>query len=569
MSPAAIRQMRFQVASHRQTALGLSRQRLVIGVGLFGVVVAIFALRLIDLTVLDERVRATNVNLLAGLTPERADIIDRNGASLARSFEAYAIAIRPQDVVGDRQLIAQQLAAALPGMTPEKAASILNSNHKFSYVQRRVLPSDAKRINAIGEPAIILQRERERLYPNLDLAAHVIGYTDVDGKGASGIEGAFEERLSRTDMRGKPLQLAMDSRVQMALESELGNAMTKFSAIGAAGVVLDANTGEILAMVSLPQFNPNNAGRGDDNQRFNRATLGVYELGSTFKAFTMAMAIEAGVITGWDQLWDCTHDLKVARFSIRDTHPLHKMATVPEIFKESSNIGTAQIARSLGSARQQEFLKGLGFMEPVSVELKAKGRVLNPGANWGDIATMTVGYGHGISVTPLHLASGYAALVNGGIWRPATVLKVGAHHPVPSGRRVFSEATSAKARELLRLVVLDGTGKKAAAPGYRVGGKTGTAEKVVGGRYSRGSVVTNFAGVFPMDNPRYVVVAMLDEPKGTKDSYGFKTAGWNVAPVVGRVIERIAPALGVIPDEALDAEISPLMPYIHEGKPAE
>ncbi len=567
MSPPAARQLRIQVAGHRQVALDRSHQRLVIGVMLFGLGVVVLGLRLIDLAVLHERVEAANVDVLAGLTPERADIIDRNGASLARSFEAYAIAIRPQDVLGDKNVIAQQLVAALPGMTIEKASSVLHSKHKFAYIQRRVLPSDAKRINAIGEPAIILQRERERLYPNLDLAAHVLGYTDVDGRGASGIEGAFEERLSRVDMRGTPLQLAMDSRVQMALESELGNAMTKFSAIGAAGIVLDAQTGEIIAMVSLPQFNPNNAGKGDDNQRFNRATLGVYELGSTFKAFTMAMAIEAGVITGWDQLWDCTHDLKIARFTIHDTHPLHKMATVPEIFKESSNIGTAQIARSIGSARQQEFLKGLGFMEPVSVELKAKGRVLNPGANWGDIATMTVGYGHGISVTPLHLATGYAALVNGGIWRPATVLKIGAGHPVPQGRRVFSEATSAKARELLRLVVLDGTGKKAAAPGYRVGGKTGTAEKVVGGRYSRGALVTNFAGVFPMDNPRYVVVAMLDEPKSTKETYGFKTAGWNVAPVVGRVIERIAPALGVIPDEALDAASSPLMPYIHEEKP--
>lgn len=567
MSPAAIRQHRIQVAGHRQLALGRSRQRLVIGVMLFILVAALLGLRLIDLSLLHERIQPSTANALAGLTPERADIVDRNGSPLARSFEAYAIALRPQDVVGDKRVIAQQLVAALPGLTIEKATALLNSNHKFAYIQRRVLPSDAKRINAIGEPAIILQRERERLYPNLDLAAHVIGYTDVDGKGASGIEGAFEERLSRPDMRGTPLQLAMDSRVQMALENELGAAMTEFSAIGAAGVVLDAKTGEVIAMVSLPQFNPNNAGRGDDNMRFNRATLGVYELGSTFKAFTMAMALQSGVITGWDQLWDCTHDLKVARFTIHDTHPLKRMATVPEIFKESSNIGTAQIARGLGSARQQEFLKGLGFLEPVSVELKAKGRVLNPGANWGDIATMTVGYGHGISVTPLHLATGYAALVNGGIWRPATVLKVGPGNPIPEGRRVFSEDTSAKMRELLRLVVLDGTGKKAAAPGYRVGGKTGTAEKVVNGRYSRGALVTNFAGVFPMDNPRYVVVTMLDEPQSTKETYGFKTAGWNVAPVVGKVIERIAPALGVIPDEALDAQVSPLMPYIKEEKP--
>ena len=565
MSPAALRELRIQVAGHRQLALGQSRQRLVIGVVLFGLVALLLAVRLGDLAVLHGSGPSQSASTL-GL-PERADIVDRNGQPLARSFDAIAVSVRPQKILGDKRQVARQLAAALPGLTEERAYAILTGGKKYAYLQRRVLPSDAARVNAIGEPAIQLTREPERLYPNLDLAAHLVGYTDVDGRGKIGVEKAFDERLSRADLRGEPLTLSIDSRVQMALESELSNAMVKFSAIGAAGIVLDARTGEVLAMTSLPALNPNSGGARDPEGQMNRATYGVYELGSTFKSFTLAMALDAGVITSMDQLWDCTHNLKIGRFTIHDTHPLKRMATVPEIFAESSNIGTAQIALALGATRQKEFLRKLGFLEPVSVEIKERGRVQTPGANWGEIATMTVGYGHGMAVTPLHLATGYAALANGGIWRPATVLKISRDHPVPAGRRVFSEATSAKMRDLLRLVVMDGTGKQAAAAGYRVGGKTGTAEKAMGGRYSRSALVTNFAGVFPMDDPKYVVVAMLDEPKGTKETYGFKTAGWNVAPVVGRVIQRIAPALGVIPNEQSDATPSPLLAYIHDKKP--
>lgn len=566
MSPMALRQHRIQVAGHRQVALGQSRQRLMVGLLLFAGLVVILGLRLLDLALLSGSRSDGRTDPFAALIPPRADIVDRNGVELARTFEAYAVAVRPQEVSGDKRMLARQIAAALPGVSEERAYAQLNSGGKFRYLSRRVLPSDAKKLLALGEPAIVLEREPERLYPNLDLAAHVIGYTDIDGKGKAGMERAFDERLSRPDLRGKPLQLSIDSRVQMALESELAAAMAKFSAIGAAGIVMDAHTGEVIAMTSLPELNLNDAGAGSVEARFNRATLGVYELGSTFKAFTVAMGLDAGVITSMDQLWDCTTNLKVGRFSISDTHPLKRMATVPEIFKESSNIGTARIAHAIGSTRQQDFIRKLGFLEPVSIELKERGRTLSPGANWGEIATMTVGYGHGIAVTPLHLASGYAALINGGVWRPATLLKVGKEHPVAPGRRVFTEETSYKMRALLRLVVTEGTGGKSDAPGYRVGGKTGTAEKAKGGGYARKDLVTTFAGVFPMDDPKYVVVAMLDEPRATKDTYGFATAGWNVAPVVGKVVARIAPALGVAPSETKDAEWQSLMQYVHEPK---
>jgi cell division protein FtsI (penicillin-binding protein 3) len=254
------------------------------------------------------------------------------------------------------------------------------------------------------------------------------------------------------------------------------------------------------------------------------------------------------------------HQLHVAGRTINDTHPFGRSCTVAEIMKESSNIGTAQIAAEVGATRQKAFLDKMGFLSPIGIEIKERGRTLTPGKNWNQIETMTVGYGHGIAVTPLHLASGYATLFNGGVYRSPTLLKVDRTHQVPKGRRVFSEDTSYKMRALLRLVVTQGTGKKADAPGYRVGGKTGSAEKY----HNRSLMVTSFAGVFPMDEPRYVIVAMLDEPKATADTYGFRTAGWNVAPVISRTVSRIAPMLGVRPDKKREPNMAEVLPFVHE-----
>jgi cell division protein FtsI (penicillin-binding protein 3) len=334
--------------------------------------------------------------------------------------------------------------------------------------------------------------------------------------------------------------------------------------IGAAGVVMDIHTGEVLAMTSLPQLNPNAAGQGTPEARFNRATLGVYELGSTFKPFTVAMAMDSGIIKSFGQMYNCPQQLHVAGRTINDTHPFGRACSVAEIMKESSNIGTAQIADQVGPTRQKEFLRKMGFLDKVNIELKERGRTLTPGKNWNQIETMTVGYGHGIAVTPLHLATGYATLFNGGVYRPATLLKVDRSHAAGKSHRVFSEATSYKMRSLLRLVVMKGTGRKADAPGYRIGGKTGTAQKIIGGHYSNSVNVTSFAGVFPMDEPRYVIVVMLDEPKATPETFGFTTAGWNVAPVVSRTVSRIAPMLGVRPDMRREPNMAEVLPYVHE-----
>jgi cell division protein FtsI (penicillin-binding protein 3) len=418
-------------------------------------------------------------------------------------------------------------------------------------------------VNALGEPGLAIDREPDRLYPQTTLAAHVLGYTDTDGRGTAGIERAFEEQLSNPASRDKPITLSISSRVQQALEHELLDAMKRFSAIGAAGVIMDIHTGEVMAMTSLPQLNPNVAGAGSMEARFNRATLGVYELGSTFKAFTVAMGLDAGVVKSVGQMYPCPGQLHVSGRTIGDTHPFNRACSVAEIMQESSNVGTAQIADQLGAARQKEFLKKIGFLDRLEIELKERGRTLSP-RDWSRTDVMTVGFGHSIAITPVHLASGYAALMNGGIWRPATLLKVDRDHPAGKGRRVFSEETSYKMRSLLRLVVTKGTGSKADAPGYRVGGKTGTADKVAGGGYSSSKVITNFAGVFPIDEPRFVIVVMLDEPQATAESMGFRYAGWNVAPVVSKTISRIAPMLGVRPDKKRDANMAEVLPYIRE-----
>ncbi|MFL6757123.1 MAG: peptidoglycan D,D-transpeptidase FtsI family protein [Sphingomicrobium sp.] len=562
-TPALVaRPERLRLVGQRRQILAVMHQRLMFGMLLYAGVIALIALRLIWLAAFGDH--AGRKGGAIDLTPARGDIVDRDGEALARTIDAWIIGLQPGKVIGNKLDLARKLARLMPEKDEAAYLQMLRSGRSFYYLRRRASPSLVEAINALGEPGMALQHEPDRLYPQLNLAAHVVGYTDVDGRGNAGIERAFDEQLRDPARRGQPIILSISSRIQQALEHELNDAMIHFSAIGAAGVVMDIHTGEVLALTSLPQLNPNAAGQGTPEARFNRATLGVYELGSTFKPFTVAMAMDSGVIKSMGQMYNCPLALHVAGRTINDTHPFGRGCSVAEIMKESSNIGTAQIADQLGSARQKEFLRKMGFLDKVQVELKERGRTLTPGANWNQIERMTVGYGHGIAVTPLHLATGYATLFNGGIYRPATLLKVDRNHSPGPGHRVFSEETSYKMRALLRLVVTQGTGKKADAPGYRVGGKTGTAIKVIGGHYVSSRVMTSFAGVFPMDEPRYVVVVMLDEPQATPETYGFTTAGWNVAPVVSRTVSRIAPMLGVRPDKNREPNMAEVLPYVHE-----
>ena len=563
-TPALVAQRpeRLRLVGQRRQILTMMHQRLMFGLLVYAGVVVLIVLRILYLAAFGDHAGAKRG--LTALVPERGDIVDRDGQPLARTIDAWTVGLWPGKVIGNKLDLARKLARLMPEKDEATYFAMLRSGKSFYYLRRRAAPGLVEAVNAIGEPGIALEREPDRLYPQTSLAAHVIGYTDVDGKGVAGIEWALNDKLSDAGTRGHPIQLSISSKVQQALEHELLAAMQKFSALGAAGVVLDIHTGEVLAMTSLPQLNPNAAGQGSPEARFNRATLGVYELGSTFKPFTVAMAMDAGIIKSFGKMYPCPNSLRVGGRSISDTHPFNRACSVAEIMKESSNIGTAQIAAQLGSTKQQEFLRKMGFLDPVGIELRERGRTLTPGSNWGEVATMTVGYGHGIAVTPLHLATGYAALFNGGVYRPATLLKIDRNHAVPKGHRVFSEDTSYKMRALLRLVVTKGTGKKADAPGYRVGGKTGTANKPVAGGYSQTRVVTSFAGVFPMDEPRYAMVVMLDEPQPTAETYGFRTAGWNAAPIMSTTVSRIAPMLGVRPDKNREPDMSTVLPFVHE-----
>lgn len=557
MNTLVVRPTRVRTAGVRQQILLTAQQRLMILMLLFMAAFFLVSVRLVYFALFDTGSGRGQVS--AGFLPARADIVDRNGVPLARTIDGYSIRVVPEKLLNDRQYLATELHKIFPD-TPREDFLARLMGSRPTYIRRRALPDQVAAVNAIGEIGFDFPREKDRLYPQLSLAAHVLGFVNADGEGVSGAEGAFNQRLTDKATRGDPMALSIDARVQGVLESELGHAVTNMEAIGGAGIILDAHTGEVMAMTSLPTFNPNNLNGSDLQARRNAVTHNLYELGSTFKPLTVAAAIDAGTVTSMARRYDATEPLAIAGFRIRDSHPSRRWLNVPETLIHSSNITTARIADELGREKMEKLFRDLEFDGRPQIDVKERAFPLWP-KDWGRLTTMTTGYGHGIAVTPLHLASAYAALVNGGIYRPATITKLGDQAP-PQGRRVFKASTSARMRQLLRLIVSDGTGRKADAPGFRVGGKTGSAEKPGIGGYRRSSVVATFAAAFPMDNPRYVILIMIDEPKGNAFSSGQRTAGWTAAPVVQKVVTRAGPMLGVFPDESRDVDVSELTPLL-------
>ncbi|GHD54104.1 peptidoglycan glycosyltransferase [Thalassobaculum fulvum] len=483
----------------------------------------------------------------AQLTVGRADIVDRDGLLLATSLRTPSLYADPKEVL-DAEDAAFRLSTVLPEINPAETAAKLASDRRFVWLKRNLTPREQQEVNSLGIPGLHFQDEWKRIYPQGTLTAHAVGFTDVDDRGISGVERSFDDVL-----RGgrDPLRLSLDLRVQHIVREELLRQIATFSAIGGAGVVLDVDTGETIAMVSLPDFDPNVPGQMDPDTLFNRATLGVYEMGSTFKIFNTAMALDAGTAT-MRSGYDATHPIRIARFTINDDHAKARWLSVPEIFKYSSNIGSVKMALDVGTDGQRAFMAKLGMLRETAIELPERGRPMVP-SPWRPINTMTIAFGHGLAVSPLHLVGGVAAIVNGGIRRPVTLLA----SDIPSpGQRVISEQTSHDMRRLMRLVVEDGTGRKADTPGYVVGGKTGTAEKAGGrGGYKQKSLISSFVAAFPMHDPRYVVLIMVDEPKGTKETFGYATGGWVAAPAVSRIVARSAPLLGVAPVDPETPEI--------------
>ena len=559
MTTLVARPTRARHSGSRQQSLALSHQRLMLLMLIFLGVGCVIAGRIVWMNIASVEAAAPGATIAT-----RADLVDRNGSVLARTIEAHSIGVHPNRLLGKPELLAPQLARLMPERSEAQYLAILKSGKSFTYLRRRAMPELVAAVNALGEPGMAYAREPERLYPQTTLAAHVIGYTDFDGNGVMGMERVLNDQLSNPLGKGKPVALSIDSRVQAAMESELSAAMTDLRAIGATGLVLDVDTGEVISMVSLPLFNPNKSGQADAESLRNNVTQSVYELGSTFKPLTVADAIDSGSITNLARRYDATAPIQVGKYKIRDDHPSHRWLNTPETLVHSSNIGTARIADELGSERVQIFYRKLGFGEPPHIELRERGRTLWP-TSWGRVTNMTVAYGHGIAVTPLHLASAYAAIINGGVWRPATLLKV-APGKAAKGRRIVSPKTSDIMRKMLRLIVTEGTGKKANVPGFRIGGKTGTAEKPGVGGYSKTINVSTFAAVFPMDKPRYVVIAMLDSPKGSAASSGQTTAAYTAAPVVAKVIARTGPMLGIYPNNNVDVDLSDMMPLLWKAK---
>ncbi|VAX07742.1 Cell division protein FtsI [Peptidoglycan synthetase] [hydrothermal vent metagenome] len=545
-------------------AIEVARNRLMVPAFLFILGFGILAVRLVSIGIFedisDQVTRAQPAT--TEIVQERIDILDRNGVVLATNLSAPSLAVRPRLIMGPEE-VADKIVAVLPDLNRTRVLNKLKSSHHFLYIKRNLTPKQVWHINALGYPGLILEQAEKRIYPQGNLASHVLGYVDVENKPQAGVEKFFNDHLSNTVRSNEPLYLSLDIRVQHIVRQELAFAMNKFSAIGGAGMVMDINTGEVLAMTSLPDFDGNGSVQPASSEMKNRNILEPYEMGSGFKAFTIAMALDSGTVT-LNDVFDATEPLKVGRRTINDDHAKERILNVPEIFTFSSNIGSSLIIREVGVEQQKNYLQKFGLFEKSVVELTGLSRPILP-AHWGEIQSMTVSYGHGIAVTPLHLVAGISAMINGGRLIPATLIRKDTALDDEYYPQVISPETSQKMRHLMRLAVEYGSGSRAHVKGYLVGGKTGTAEKVVNGKYSRQDKITSFVGVFPMDNPKYVVFAMLDEPKGIEETFYKATGGWVAAPVVAEIIKKIGPLLGVLPREYVETKYQNLI-LVDTGK---
>ena len=491
---------------------------------------------------------------------QRSDIVDRNGRILATNLETHSLYAHPQDMI-DPANAAKQLAAIFPDMDEEDLLERFTGERKFIWIRKQLSPEQLQQVHDIGSPGLLFGPRETRLYPNGPIMAHILGGASYGREGVSsaevigvaGVERHFDAYLRDPANEGAALELSLDLTVQAASEEVLAGGMSLMNAKGAASVLMDVHTGEIISMVSLPDFDPNNRPRvlteGDqsDSPLFNRAVQGVYELGSVFKIFTTAQGMELGLINQ-NTLIDTEGPLEWGRFKIRDFHDYGDELTTTDVIVKSSNIGTARVAIMIGAERQRSFLDTLGFLEPTPTELAEAptGKPLLP-RNWSEISTMTISYGHGLSSSPLHLAAGYASVLNGGTLVTPTLVK---QEGPQNGPRIVSESVSARSRDMLRQVVVRGTASFGDVPGYGVGGKTGTADKPLtrGGGYYDDKVISTFASVFPVDDPQYVLIVTLDEPSENSGDKPRRTAGWTAVPVAAEMIRRVAPLLGVRPD---------------------
>jgi len=518
----------------------------------FAAVYAIIAGRLVMYAVVGDNHGVRRGVAQDATATARPDIVDRNGEVLATDVKAPSLYGEPRRIIDTDEAI-ELLTATLPDLETGEVRQRLSSRKGFVWLKREITPQQQQDIHKLGIPGIGFLRENKRVYPSGSEVAHLIGLVNIDNQGIAGIEKWLDNNgladLHRagfaSDRQQQPVELSIDLRVEHALRDELIRAREKFHAKAASGVVSNVHTGEIVAMVSLPDFDPNNPKEAHDPDRINRLTTGVYEMGSTFKAFTLAMALDSGKAT-LNSMYDDRGPLHYGKFTIHDDEPKGRFINMKEVFTFSSNIGAARIALAQGVEAHKAFLAKMGQLQRLRTELPESAAPLVP-HRWGELNTVTIAFGHGVAVAPLQAVMGIDALVNGGYLIPPTFLKRTEAEAKAVAKRVIKPETSDKMRFLMRLNAEIGTARKADVPGYYIGGKTGTAEKVINGRYAKKRVLTAFTAIFPADAPKYQLLVMLDEPQSLPETHGFITSGWNAVPTGGKVIARIAPLLGIEP----------------------
>ncbi|WP_454617506.1 peptidoglycan D,D-transpeptidase FtsI family protein [Bradyrhizobium cenepequi] len=529
-----------------------ARARVGFAIIAFAAVYAIIAGRLVMFAIGADSHGARRTAAQDAIATARPDIVDRNGAILATDVKAPSLFGEPRRII-DKDEAIELLTATLPDLDTVEVRDRLSSRKGFVWLKREITPQQQQDIHRLGIPGIGFLRENRRIYPTGAAVAHLIGLVNIDNQGIAGMEKWLDNNgladLHRagfaTDRLQKPVELSIDLRVEHALRDELLKAKEKYKAKAASGLVSNVRTGEIVALVSLPDFDPNNPKEAHDPDRINRLTTGVFEMGSTFKTLTLAMALDSGKAT-LNTMYDARGALHYGKFAIHDTHPLGRSISLSEVFTFSSNVGAARVALSQGVEAHKAFLKKVGQLDRLRTELPESASPIVP-KRWGELNTITIAFGHGIAVAPLQAVMGINAMVNGGYLIQPTFLKRSEEEARAIAKKVVKPETSDKIRYLMRLNAEIGTAKSADVKGYYIGGKTGTAEKVVNGRYSKKQVLNSFTAIMPADNPKYQLLVMLDEPKALPETHGFITSGWNAVPTGGKVIARIAPLLGLEP----------------------
>lgn len=499
------------------------------------------------------------------ITASRPAILDRNGLELAVDIRVPSLFAEPRRII-DVEEAAQAIHSVLPEINIDWLRQRLTGDKGFVWIKRELTPAIQERIMQLGIPGLDFVTESKRFYPGGTESSHILGAVNIDNQGIAGMEKDMDDEgvallqsigLARGNEL-EPVSLSIDLRVQHVMHDVLTDALSRYKAIAAAGVMMDIRTGEVLGLVSLPDFDPNNPVTALEKDRFNRITSGIYELGSTFKTVTMAAALDSGKVRMTDS-FDARFGVRFGRFTIDDFHGKHRILTVPEIYKYSSNIGTIHVMQTLGKDDFRAFLTKVGFDKPVPFELPERRQPTVP-AKFSEIVAATASFGHGLSISPLHMARAVAGFVNNGNMPTPTVYKRSLEEAAKSYTKVISPETSERIRYLMRLNALEGSGSRMNkfAAGYRTGGKTGTAEKVIKGRYDSSKTLAVFTSAFPLDNPRYAMVVLVDEPHNENAQSGH-TAGWNAGEATGRIVQRVAPMLGISPDfnQVLDQQLVP------------